>query len=438
MEEEVTIIGAGLSGSEAAWQVAKRGVKVRLFEMRPKTLTPAHKTGLFAELVCSNSLRSTEIITGAGLIKEEMKILDSLIVKAGEENNVPAGAALAVDRERFARQVTETLESHPNVEVIRERMDEIPEEGMVIIATGPLTHEALAEDIKGFTGADYLYFYDAVCPIVDAETIDWPKAFRGSRYGKGEGDYVNCPLTKEEYEAFVEALVRAEVHPLEPFEELKLFEGCLPIEEMARRGKDTLRFGPLKPVGLVNPQTGEEPYAVVQLRAENREETMFELVGFQTRLKWPEQRRVFRMIPALRKADFVRFGVMHRSTFINGPKVLLPTYQAKERPSLFFAGQITGVEGYVESTGSGLLAGINAARLAQGLETIEFPRTTMLGAMAHYVATSDPDHFQPMNANFGLLPPLDKKIREKVQRKKLLAERALRELEAFAKRHGII
>lgn len=434
----VTIIGAGLAGSEAAWQIAKRGVKVRIFEMRPKTLTPAHKTGLFAELVCSNSLRSTDITTGAGLIKAEMKLLDSIIVKAGEENRVPAGAALAVDREKFARQITETLESHPNVEVVRERVDKIPDEGIVIIATGPLTHDALAEDIRRFTGADYLYFYDAVCPIVDADTIDWSKTFRGSRYGKGGDDYVNCPLTKEEYEAFVEALVNAEVHPLEPFEDLRLFEGCLPIEEMARRGKDTLRFGPLKPVGLVDPRTGEEPYAVVQLRAENREETMFELVGFQTRLKWPEQKRVFRMIPALRNAEFVRYGVMHRSTFINGPKVLLPTYQTRKRPTLFFAGQITGVEGYVESAGSGLLAGINAARLAMGLEPLVFPRTTMLGAMAHYVSSADPDHFQPMNANFGLLPPLKRKVRKKALKKRLMAERALRDLEAFAKEHSLL
>ncbi|HIE08467.1 MAG TPA: FADH(2)-oxidizing methylenetetrahydrofolate--tRNA-(uracil(54)-C(5))-methyltransferase TrmFO [Armatimonadetes bacterium] len=437
MAEVVTIIGGGLAGSEAAWQVAKRGVKVRLFEMRPKTMTPAHKTGLLAELVCSNSLRSTEITTGAGLLKAEMKMLDSIIVRAGEENQVPAGATLAVDREKFARKITETLESHPNIEVIRERIDKIPEEGIVIIATGPLTHDVLAEDIKRLTGAEYLYFYDAVCPIVDADTIDWSKTFRGSRYGKGEGGYVNCPLTKEEYEAFVEALVNAEVHPLEPFEDLRLFEGCLPIEEMARRGKDTLRFGPLRPVGLVDPRTGKEPYAVVQLRPENREETMFELVGFQTRLKWPEQRRVFRMIPALREAEFVRYGVMHRSTFINGPMVLLPTYQVRKRRTLFFAGQITGVEGYVESAGSGLVAGINAARLAVGEEPLTFPKTTMLGAMAHHVSSADPKHFQPMNANFGLLPPPEKKVRKKVLKKRLMAERALKDLEEFIKAHRL-
>ncbi len=430
-EREVIVVGGGLAGSEAAWQLARRGVKVRLYEMRPKKMTEAHRTDLLAELVCSNSLKSNELHTGPGLLKQELRELGSLIVRAADENAVPAGAALAVDREKFALQITRALEEHPNVEIIREEVTEIPD-GIVIIATGPLTSPALTEEIRKLTGQDYLYFYDAIAPIVDAESINYDKVFFASRYGKGDADYINCPLTEEEYDRFYEALLSAEVSLHADVDPRELFEGCLPIEVIARRGKDALRFGPMKPVGLIDPRTGKQPYAVVQLRPENRERTMYNMVGFQTSLKWGEQKRVFRMIPGLEEAEFLRYGQVHRNTFINAPTVLLPTFQFRGRPTLFFAGQITGVEGYVPSTASGLVAGINAARLATGEEPIQFPPETMIGALAKYICEANPETFQPMNANFGLLPPLEGRVKlPKRERHRRMAERALERLRQF-------
>ncbi|MDI3538684.1 MAG: methylenetetrahydrofolate--tRNA-(uracil-5-)-methyltransferase [Bacillota bacterium] len=422
--QEVTVVGAGLAGSEAAWQLAKRGIKVRLVEMRPAKFTPAHHTDKFAELVCSNSLRAASLENAVGLLKEEMRRLDSLIMRAADANRVPAGGALAVDREGFADFVTQTLSGHPNVTVERREITEIPE-GIVVIASGPLTSDALAARLGELTGAEHLYFYDAVAPIVTLESIDTSRCFWGSRYGKGEEAYLNCPLTEEEYERFWQELVRAERHPLKEFEELKVFEGCMPIEQMALRGRDTLRYGPLKPVGLIDPRTGKQPYAVVQLRQDNREGTLYNLVGFQTQLKWSEQKRVFGLIPGLENAEFVRYGVMHRNTFIASPKVLAPTWQLKTDGRLFIAGQVTGVEGYVESAASGLMAGINAARLAEGREPLVLPSITACGALAHYVTTASLGNFQPMNVNFGLFPPLERKIRGRRERNLALAERSL-------------
>jgi methylenetetrahydrofolate--tRNA-(uracil-5-)-methyltransferase len=422
--QEVTVVGAGLAGSEAAWQLAKRGIKVRLVEMRPAKFTPAHHTDKFAELVCSNSLRAASLENAVGLLKEEMRRLDSLIMRAADANRVPAGGALAVDREGFADFVTQTLSGHPNVTVERREITEIPE-GIVVIASGPLTSDALAARLGELTGAEHLYFYDAVAPIVTLESIDTSRCFWGSRYGKGEEAYLNCPLTEEEYERFWQELVRAERHPLKEFEELKVFEGCMPIEQMALRGRDTLRYGPLKPVGLIDPRTGKQPYAVVQLRQDNREGTLYNLVGFQTQLKRSEQKRVFGLIPGLENAEFVRYGVMHRNTFIASPKVLAPTWQLKTDGRLFIAGQVTGVEGYVESAASGLMAGINAARLAEGREPLVLPSITACGALAHYVTTASLGNFQPMNVNFGLFPPLERKIRGRRERNLALAERSL-------------
>lgn len=436
-EHQVLVVGAGLAGSEAAWQVASRGVRVRLFEMRPAKMTEAHTTDLFAELVCSNSLKAKSLETGPGLLKEELRRLGSLLLHVAARAEVPAGQALAVDRERFAKTITETLVSHPNIEVVREEVKEIPPDPIVIIATGPLTSQPLARDLFKLTGENYLFFYDAIAPIVDADTIDYDKAFFASRYGKGgEDDYLNCPLTEEEYRAFEEVLVNAEVSLHADVDPKELFEGCLPIEVLARRGQDALRFGPMKPVGLVDPRTGCQPYAVVQLRPENLERTMYNLVGFQTSLKYGEQERVFRMIPALARAEFLRYGQVHRNTYINAPVLLLPTFQSRARPGLFFAGQITGVEGYVPSTGSGLLAGLNAARLALGQEPVVLPRETMLGALAHYITHAIPDHFQPMNANFGILPPAPDNVPKK-QKRTAMVERALQALEAFMLEHGI-
>jgi len=425
MTEAVTVIGAGLAGSEAAWQLAKRGVKVRLIEMRPAKFTPAHHTDKFAELVCSNSLRAAALENAVGLLKEEMRRLDSLIMRAAEATRVPAGGALAVDRDRFSDFITGALTEHPTVSVERREVTEIPAQGIVIIATGPLTSDAMAARLGELTGTEHLYFYDAVAPIVTLESVNLERCFWGSRYGKGEKAYLNCPLTQEEYERFWEELVRAERHPLKEFEELKVFEGCMPVEEMARRGPETLRFGPLKPVGLVDPHTGRQPYAVVQLRQDNREGTLYNLVGFQTQLKWGEQKRVFGLIPGLENAEFVRYGVMHRNTFIASPKVLAPTWQLKAAPRLFVTGQVTGVEGYVESAASGLVAGINAARLARGLDPIVLSPETACGALAHYVTTAGLGNFQPMNVNFGLFPPLDTRVRGRRERNLALAQRAL-------------
>jgi methylenetetrahydrofolate--tRNA-(uracil-5-)-methyltransferase len=429
----VLIVGAGLAGSEAAWQAAARGAKVTLYEMRPVESTPAHKTGGFAELVCSNSLRAAGLENAVGVLKEEMRRLGSIVMEAADATRVPAGGALAVDREGFSRYITERVESHARIEVRRERLDAVPiaEDAVTIVASGPLTDGALAENVARLTGGKGLYFYDAAAPIVTIESVDMTRAYRASRYGKGEAAYINCPLTKEEYEAFWEALVNAEKAPTHDFEKEVFFEGCMPAEVMAARGKDTLLFGPMKPVGLEHPETGERPYAVVQLRQDDAAGTLYNIVGFQTHLTWPEQRRVFSMIPALAHAEFTRYGVMHRNTFINSPLVLRPTMQLADDPRIFFAGQMTGVEGYVESAAAGLMAGVNAARILAGEAPAAFPPETAHGALAHYITTADPAHFQPMNVNFGLMPPLSERVRDKKLKKQKIAERALAALDRF-------
>lgn len=433
MSKHLTIIGAGLAGSEAAWQAAKRGIQVNLYEMRPLANTPAHHTDKFAELVCSNSLRAGNIENAVGLLKEEMRQLGSLIIEAADANQVPAGGALAVDRDGFSQYITDKLTNNPLIKIIREEVDQIPEDDAVIIATGPLTSAKMTAAIQKLTGEDYFYFYDAAAPIVTLESIDQTKVFRASRYDKGEADYLNCPMGKEEYDAFWEELVNAERAPLKSFEKEIFFEGCMPVEQMAGRGIQTLLFGPLKPVGLVNPHTGEQPYAVVQLRQDNKEGTLYNIVGFQTHLKWGEQRRVFSMIPGLENAEFARFGVMHRNTFINSPNLLEPTLQMKKYPSIFFAGQITGVEGYVESASNGLVAGINATLFLQKEEMVIFPSTTAHGALCNYITTAPAKHFQPMNVTLGLLSPLEKRIKNKKERGAFLAQRALADLEKFKK-----
>jgi len=428
--QPVTVVGAGLAGSEAAWQIARQGVPVVLYEMRPVKSTPAHRTDKFAELVCSNSLRSNTLTNAVGVLKEEMRLFDSLILRCADRHAVPAGGALAVDRDGFAAEVTETLRSHPLIEVRHEEVTDLPE-GIAVIATGPLTSPALSERLKRLTGEDYLYFYDAAAPIVERDSIDMDKVFVASRYGKGEAAYINCPMDEEQFNAFHEALVTAETVPLKEFEKEIYFEGCMPIEVMARRGRQTILFGPLKPVGLVDPRTGKAPYAVVQLRQDNAAGTLYNMVGFQTNLKWGEQKRVFRLIPGLEQAEFVRYGVMHRNMFLNSPRLLEPTYQFRGRDGLFFAGQMTGVEGYVESAASGLVAGWNAGRLALGKDPQVFPPQSTIGSLARYVTTADPRHFQPMNANFGLYPPPDRKIRGKDERNSHLAERALASVRQF-------
>lgn len=429
----VSVIGAGLAGSEAAWQLAEAGISVRLFEMRPQVTTAAHETGLFAELVCSNSLGSGLETTGGGLLKRELELMGSLILRVAEKNRVPAGGALAVDRGPFAQEVTRCLMEHPMVEVVPKECREIPE-GVVIIATGPLTSPALSDALRDITRSENLYFFDAAAPIVLGESVNYDQGFWAARYDKGTADYFNCPLTKEKYASFVQALITAEEAPLHDVDlgegELTVFEGCMPLEVMARRGTDALRYGPFRPVGLLDPQ-GVRPYAVLQLRLENTDATLFNLVGCQTRLKWGEQRRVFQLIPALKDAEFVRYGVMHRNTFINSPEVLNAGFQCKDDPRLFIAGQLTGVEGYVESSASGFLAGINAARYISGQELITLPRETMLGSLAHYIATADAKHFQPMNANFGILPTLDPPVRGKKERKLAYAQRSLEILGSF-------
>lgn len=432
MQQRVTVIGAGLAGSEAAWQLAKRGIQVDLYEMRPVRKTPAHHTDQFAELVCSNSLRANGLQNAVGVLKEEMRTLDSLILKAADTASVPAGGALAVDRHDFAGFVTDTLKNHPNVTVHNEEITAIPD-GIVIMATGPLTSPDLSASLKTFTGEDYLYFYDAAAPILDGETIDRDKVYLKSRYDKGEAAYLNCPMTEEEFDLFYDELVKAEVVPLKEFEKEIYFEGCMPFEVLAQRGKKTLLFGPMKPVGLEDPKTGKRPHAVVQLRQDNSAGTLFNLVGFQTHLKWGEQKRILQLIPGLENAEIVRYGVMHRNTFINSPSLLKPTYQARTRDTLFFAGQMTGVEGYVESAASGLLAGINAAKLIAGEELVVLPRETMLGSMAHYITTTDGKHFQPMNANFGLVPSLEDapKKMKKQERYERYANRALETIQQY-------
>ncbi len=433
----VTIVGGGLAGVEAAFACVKLGFRVRLYEMRPVKMTPAHKTSLFAELVCSNSLKSDSPDTASGLLKAEMRLLGSELLRVADICRVPAGSALAVDRNRFAGMITERLEACDRIEVIREEVTEIPPERPCIIATGPLTSDALAESIASFLGERNLSFYDAIAPIVDGESIDYSKAFWGDRYGKGSGDYLNCPLTEEEYNRFYEALITAECVPFKEFEKPRFFEGCMPIEEMARRGKETLLFGPMRPVGLVDPRTGKQPFAVVQLRREDREGRMFNMVGFQTKMKYPEQDRVFRLIPALRDAEFLRYGSIHRNTYINSPKVLLPTLQTKKDEGLFFAGQITGVEGYMESAATGIIAGVNASRLLMGDPCVVPPEVTMIGALLRYISTDDKKDFQPMNANFGLLPPLGVRVRDKRKKRLMLYERAVEAMREWIEREGL-
>jgi methylenetetrahydrofolate--tRNA-(uracil-5-)-methyltransferase len=432
-EQHVNVIGAGLAGSEAAWQLAKRGVTVHLYEMRPVKQTPAHHTDKFAELVCSNSLRGNSLTNAVGVLKEEMRNLDSVIIRSADDASVPAGGALAVDRHEFAGAVTERVKNHPNVTVYNEEITSIPE-GPTIIATGPLTSEHLSKQLRELTGEEYLYFYDAAAPIIETESIDMNKVYKKSRYDKGEAAYLNCPMTEEEFDRFYEALIEAETVPLKEFEKEIFFEGCMPIEVMAKRGRKTMLFGPMKPVGLEHPETGKRPFAVVQLRQDNTSGTLYNIVGFQTHLKWGPQKEVLQLIPGLENAEIVRYGVMHRNTFINSPNLLKPTYQYKDRDDLFFAGQITGVEGYVESAAAGLVAGINAANYVQGKEMIIFPETTVIGSMANYITTANKKNFQPMNANFGLLPPLEERIRDKKERYEQLANRALGAIQNFVKK----
>ena len=429
--EYVTVVGAGLAGSEAAWQLAEMGIPVRLIEMRPNEKTPAHHTEYYGELVCSNSLRAAAVTNAVGLLKEEMRLLGSLIMRCADAHSVPAGGALAVDRMGYAKAVTEAISSHPLITVCARRVDEIPKEGIVIVATGPLTDGALADDIETFCGGEGLHFYDAAAPIVTLDSLDMSVIYRASRYGKGEAAYLNCPMNEAEYKAFQKALAEAEVAPVHGFENKKVFEGCMPIEVMAVRGEDTMRFGPLKPVGLPDPRTGRDPYAVVQLRQDNEEGTLFNIVGFQTHLKWGEQRRVFGMIPGLANAEFIRYGVMHRNTYIDSPHLLDATMETRAREGLFFAGQMTGVEGYVESAASGIAAAYAAAKRFRGETPVPFPKETALGALTHYVSHYEGKNFQPMNVNFGLVPPLSARVPKKEKNAKL-AERALSEMKKFS------
>ena len=425
--QNITIIGGGLAGCEAAWQAAQRGVSVRLHEMKPDRYSPAHHLLGLAELVCSNSLRGESMENAVGLLKEELRRCGSLFMQAADATRVPAGGAVAVDRELFSDFITEKITNHPLIELVRGEVTTIPTDGVTVIASGPLTSDGLAKAIGAIAG-DYLYFYDAIAPIVTASSLDLTKVFRASRYGKGDGDdYLNVPLDESAYKGFVAALLAAEKVEPKSFEKVVHFEGCMPIEELAARGEETLRFGPMKPVGLVDPRTGIEPYAVVQLRMENRDGTLYNLVGFQTKLTWPEQRRIFSMLAGLEQAEFARLGSMHRNTFINAPQLLLSAFQMKEAPRILFGGQITGVEGYVESAGSGMLAGINAARIARGEEPVVPPPTTALGALVHHITTAPAKNFQPMNVNYGLFPALPGKVKKK-ERRGRLAERALADL----------
>ena len=431
MTIRAVVVGGGLAGSEAAWQLARRGIDVDLVEMRPGVMTPAHRTGDLAELVCSNSLRGNALDQPAGLLKEEMRRLGSLVLRVADEVRVPAGSALAVDRELFARRISETLASHPRVHLVREEVTRVPTEPITVLATGPLTADSLATELAAFVGQAHLHFYDAISPIVEAASIDLDVAFRASRYGRGGADYLNCPFTPEQYGAFLEALLGADCATPHAFEDATFFEGCLPIEVIARRGPETLLFGPMKPVGLTDPRTGARPHAVVQLRQDDLAASHFSLVGFQTRLKWGEQQRVFRLIPGLEHAEFVRFGMIHRNTFINAPAVLEPTFETRRRPGLFLAGQLSGVEGYVESAASGLLAGIGAAHRARGLLPPVAPAETAIGALGRHVACSSPRGYEPSNIAFGLLPELGHRVRGKGRRRLALAERALDALEGF-------
>ena len=431
MKNSVLIIGAGLAGSEAAWQLVSRGIPVELVEMRPVKSSPAHHTEYFAELVCSNSLRAANIENAVGLLKEEMRRLGSLIMESADINRVPAGGALAVDRLPFSQYVTEKLAAHPLVTICHEEVTELPTDQICIVASGPLTSDALSDTIAQLTGEGYFHFHDAAAPIVTVESLDMNKVYRAARYGKGGADYLNCPFTQEEYEAFWQALTTAECAELHDFEkDDSVFEGCMPIEVMAGRGIDTMRFGPMKPVGLELPDTGELPYAVVQLRQDNGSATLYNIVGFQTHLKFPEQKRVFSMIPGLENAEFVRYGVMHRNSYINSPELLMPTLQLRKQPNLLFAGQLTGVEGYLESAAMGLLAGVNAARLLAEKEPLTFSKRTAIGGLSQYISSGPNKHFQPMNINFGIMEPLGiKKRMKKKEKNALLAQRALDEIE---------
>jgi methylenetetrahydrofolate--tRNA-(uracil-5-)-methyltransferase len=431
VEKIVRIVGGGLAGAEAAYQLARRGVSVELYEMRPLRMTDAHATGNLGELVCSNSLRSSLITAPAGVLKEEMRRLDSLVIRVAEDNRVPAGSALAVDRELFARALTQAVEALPKVRIVRQELREIPP-GIVILATGPLTSTALSQHLATLLGSEHLYFYDAISPIVTAESVGMTVAFRGSRYGKGDDDYLNLPLTREEYYHLIDALLIAERVPTHSFERFVPFEGCMPIEEIADRGTETLAFGPMRAVGLIDPRSGQRPYAVVQLRQENQEKTLYNLVGFQTKMTYAAQRRVFAMIPGLENAEFVRLGSLHRNTFINSPQHLCRTLQWRQRSNLFFAGQMTGVEGYIESAATGLLAGVNATRLIAEKPPVVPPSTTALGALLRYITDSERRSFQPMNVNFGLLPPLSEPLRKKAK-KEMLAQRALADMEAWVR-----
>jgi methylenetetrahydrofolate--tRNA-(uracil-5-)-methyltransferase len=426
MEKELTVVGGGLAGSEAAWQAATRGVKVRLFEMRPQRMTEAHTTEMLGELVCSNSLRSNDLYSAPGLLKKELSLAGSLIMEAAESSTVPAGSALAVDRTLFAGFITARLSGHPNIVIERTEVVGLPET-IAIIATGPLTSQAMTRCLSDLIGGEYLYFYDAIAPIIDAESIDYGRVYRASRYGRGGDDYINCPMTSEEYERFYTAVTEADKVTPRAFEQQRVFEGCMPIEIMAARGVDTLRFGPMKPVGLPDPKTGREPYAVVQLRAENREGRAYNMVGFQTRLKWPEQKRVFRMISGLENAEFLRYGSLHRNTFINSPLLLKKDLTLKKRENIFIAGQISGVEGYIESTAMGLVAGINAALKMKGVQAVDVPPQTSHGALIRHITESDAGRFQPSNINFGLFPARDGagRTRNKKLKKMMIAERAL-------------
>jgi methylenetetrahydrofolate--tRNA-(uracil-5-)-methyltransferase len=437
MTSPLIVIGGGLAGTEAAWQAAERGLDVTLYEMRPQRTTPAHTTDHLAELICSNSLGSNLPDRASGLLKAELRLLNSLIMRVADETAVPAGGALAVDRDRFAQMITERIAQHPRIELRREEVKAIPAEPC-IIASGPLTADDLATDIVRLTGQQHLYFYDAIAPIVEADSIDMAIAFRQSRYERAEddqpeGDYLNCPFTPEEYAAFIDALIAAERIELRDFEreDARFFEGCLPIEVLAKRGREALAYGPMRPIGLRDPRTGKGPHAVVQLRQDNLAGTLYNIVGFQTNLKWPEQKRVFRLIPGLATAEFMRYGMMHRNTFINSPLLLQPTMQFRARADLFFAGQITGVEGYIGNAASGLVAGLNAARLLRGEDLLEFPATTMLGALCHYVTHAAPRDFQPMKANYGILPPLENSPRGKRDRYRLFSQRALADMRLF-------
>ena len=437
MRSDIVIVGGGLAGSEAAWQAANRGAKVTLYEMRPKEMTKAHKTGGLAELVCSNSLGSTDPQNAPGILKEEMRRLGSLIITSAEHTRVPAGSALAVDRDQFSLKITQAIEGHPNIRILHEEIGEIPTDCLCIIATGPLTSDKLSQSIRAVSQSQHLYFFDAISPIIDADSINMDIVFRASRYDKGGDDYLNCPMTDAQYNTFYDALMAAEKVQLKEFEKTPYFEACIPIEVMAERGRQTMQFGPLKPVGLEDPRTGLRPSAVVQLRTENVHRTCYNMVGFQTKLTYPEQKRVFRLIPGLEQAEFLRYGSLHRNTFINSPQLLLSTLQCKARGTLFFAGQLVGVEGYTESAAMGGLAGINAARALAGMPLLAPPPTTAHGCLIAHIASSDPRHFQPMNTNFGLFPPLPQVPRDKEKKRQLIAQRAFEDFESWKTRSGL-